>query len=121
MAKKRKRVKRVLGVKVSKPVGRFLASPGGQLAIAGAVVAAGVAASRSPRVRAAFQIAGLELKRAGTSAGFAVGSAAKAALAPVIGAMGGVSDEDEKPKKKKKRKSDSSPRLEQDDYEEAPH
>jgi hypothetical protein len=121
MAKRRKRVKRVFGVKVSKPVGRFLASPGGQLAIAGAVVAAGVAASRNPRVRAAFQIAGHELKRAGTSAGFALGSAAKAALAPVIGVMDGASGEDEKPKKKKKRKSDTTARLEQDDYEEIPH
>ena len=121
MAKKRKRVKRVLGMKVSKPVGRFLASPGGQLAIASAVVAVGVAASRNQRVRSAFQIAGHELKRAGTSAGFALGSAAKAALGPVIGAMDQVSDEDEKPKKKKKRKGDSSPRLEQDDYEETPH
>lgn len=120
MAKKRKRVKRVLGLKVSKPVGRFLASPGGQLAIAGAVVAAGVAASRNPRVRAAFQIAGHELKRAGASAGYALGSAAKATLAPVIGAMDHV-DEDEKPKKKKKRKGNTTARLEQDDYEEIPH
>lgn len=119
MAKKGKRVKRVLGVKVSKPVGRFLASPGGQVAIAAAVVAIGVAASRNHRVRAAFQIAGHELKRAGTSAGYALGAAAKAALTPVIGAQ--VSDADEKPKKKKKRKGDSSLRLEQDDYEEVPH
>jgi len=116
MAKKRRRVKRVLGIKVSKPVGRFLASPGGQLAIAGAVIAIGVAAARSQRVRAAFDIAGHELKRAGTSAGYAVGSAAKAALAPVIGAMEQVSGEDDKPKKKK-RKSDSSARLAQEDSE----
>lgn len=121
MAKKRKRVKRVLGVKVPKTVGRFLASPGGQLAVAGVVVAVGVAASRNHRVRAAFEIAGHELKRAGISAGYALGSATKAALAPVIGAMDQVSDEREKPKKKKKRKGDSSPRLEQDDYEEIPH
>jgi hypothetical protein len=120
MAKKLKRVKRILGMKVSKPVGRFLASPGGQLAIAGAVVAVGVAASRNQRVRAAFQIAGHELKRAGASGGYAVGSAAKAALAPVIGAMD-MAGEDEKPKKKKKRKTDTSPRLEQDDYEDMPH
>jgi hypothetical protein len=121
MAKKRKRVKRVLGLKVPKPVGRFLATPAGQLTVAGVVVAGGIVAARSPRVRAAFAMAGHELKEAGVSAGYAIGSATKAALAPVIGAAHQVSDDDDRPKKKKKRKSDSSPRLEQDDYEEVPH
>jgi hypothetical protein len=116
MAKKRKRVKRVLGLKVPKPMGRFLATPGGQLAIAGAVVAVGVAASRNSRVRASLQIAGHELKRAGASAGYALGSATKAALAPVIGALEQVSGDDEKPKKKK-RKGNGSPRLDQEEAE----
>jgi hypothetical protein len=121
MAKKRKRVKRVLGLKVPKPVGRFLASPAGQLSIAGVMVAGGVAAARSSRVRAAFAIAGHELKEAGVSAGYAIGSAAKAAMAPVVGAAHHLSgDEDDAPKKKKKRKG-VSPRLEQDDYDEIPH
>jgi hypothetical protein len=122
MAKKRKRVKRVLGLKVPKPVGRFLASPAGQLTIAGVIVAGGVAAARSPRVRAAVAMAGHELKEAGVSAGYALGSAARAALTPVVGAAQQLSGgDDETPKKKKKRKSDSSPRLEQEDYEEMPH
>jgi hypothetical protein len=118
MAKKRKRVRRVLGVRVPKPMGRFLASPAGQLTIAGVVIVGAAAAARSPRVRAALAVAGHELKAATASAGYAVGSAAKAALTPVVGAAQQVSGGDEAPKKRKKRKSDSSPRLEQDDYEE---
>jgi len=119
MAKKRKRVKRVLGLKVPKPIGRFMASPAGQLTIAGIVVAGGVVAARSPRVRAAVAVAGHELKAAGVSAGYAIGSAAKAALAPVVGAAHQLSGDDDRPKKeKKKRKGDASARLEQDDFEE---
>jgi hypothetical protein len=119
MAKKRRRVKRVLGLRVPKPMGRFLASPAGQLAIAGVIVGGAVAAARSSRVRAAVAMAGRELKEAGVSAGYAIGSAAKAAMAPVVGAAQQVSG-DEAPKKKRKRKGDSSPRLEQEDYE-IPH
>ena len=121
MAKKRKRVKRVLGLKVPKPMGRFLASPTGQLAIAGVIVGGAVAASRSPRVRAAVAMAGHELKEAGVSAGYAIGAAAKAALTPVVGAAQQVSGNGESPKKKKKRKSAATPRLEQEDYDEIPH
>jgi hypothetical protein len=115
MAKKRKRVKRVLGLKIPKPAGRFLASPAGQLTVAAVVIGGGVAAARSQRVQAALMIAGHELKRAGTSAGYALGSAAKAALAPVIGAMDYVSHDDAP--KKKKRKSNGSPRLDQEERE----
>jgi hypothetical protein len=120
MAKKRRRVKRVLGLKVPKPVGRFLASPAGQLGVATAVLAGGVAAARSERVRAAFAAAGRELKQAGVSAGYVVGSAAKAALTPVISAAQQVAG-DAAQSKKKKRKGDSSPRLDQDDMEEVSH
>jgi hypothetical protein len=121
MAKKRKRVKRIFGLKVPKPAGRFLASPAGQLTIAGAIVAGGVAAARSSRLRAAVAMAGHELKEAGVSAGYAIGSAAKAAMAPVIGAAHQLSGDDDTPTKKKKRKGESSPRLEQEDYDEIPH
>ena len=120
MAKKRKRVKRILGMRLPKPVGRLLASPAGQLAVAAAIVAGGVAAARNPRVRAAVGIAGNELKQAGVAAGYALGSAAKAALTPVAGAARQVSGEDGA-KKKKKRKGDGSPRLQQEDYEEMSH
>jgi hypothetical protein len=116
MAKKRKRVKRLLGIKVPKPMGRFLASPGGQAAIAGALIAAGVAAARSSRVRAAFALAGHELTRAGNSVGYALGSATKAALTPIVGAAEQVATGETKPKKRK-AKGDGSSRLDQDDYE----
>lgn len=111
MAKKSKRrVKRVLGVKIPKPVGRFLGSRGGQAAVAGAAIVAGVAAARHPRVQAAAMMAGYELQRAGASAGHAVSSAAKAALTPVIAAL---QPAPEAVKKKSKR----SPRLAQDGAE----
>lgn len=114
---KRKRVKRVLGVKVPKPLGRFLATPGGQIAIAGAVLAAGVGAARSTRVREAFGVAGHELRRAGAAAAYAAGSATKSVLTPVIGAMEQASGGDDKSAKKKARKGTS--RLDQDDRETA--
>jgi len=122
MAKKRKRVKRVLGLRVPKPMGRFLASPTGQLAIAGVILGGAFAASRSPRVRAAVAMAGRELKEAGVSAGYAVGAAAKAALTPMVGAAQQVSGGNGAGlKKRKKRKGGSTARLEQDEYEEIPH
>lgn len=120
MAKKRRRVKRVLGLRVPKPMGRLLASPAGQLTIAGVIIVSGVAAARSPRVRAAVALAGRELKEAGVAAGYALGSAARAAIAPVVGTAHQISGEDEIPQKRRKRKGDASPRLEQEDYE-IPH
>ncbi len=119
MAKKSKskRVKRVLGVKIPKPVGRFIASPGGRIALVGAVVAGGVLAARSPRVKAGAMIAAYEVKKAGRAAGMALGSAARAALTPVMAAT----QSDSAGKKAKKKAKAASPRLAQDDAEALSH
>lgn len=119
MAKKSKarRVKRVLGVRIPKPVGRFIATPAGRIAIAGALIAGGVAASRNPRVRAAAAMAAHEVQRAGRSAGQALGAGARAALAPMMAAA----HLDGAGKKAKRKAKSTTPRLRQDDAERVSH
>lgn len=108
MAKKSKsrRVKRILNVKIPKPVGRFLARPSGRYALAGTAIAGGVAVVRNPQVQAAFATAATEIGHAVKSAGYAIGSAARSALEPMIAAAqapmdDGAEEEEKKPKKGK--------------------
>ncbi len=115
MAKKSKRVKRVLGVRVPKPIGRVLASPAGRLLIAGAATAGVVAIARDPRARAAATAAISELSRISQSAGMAAAGIVRAAATPLVAQVQPPSAG----RKRKKLRKNGSARMQQDEAERA--
>lgn len=115
MAKKSKRVKRILGVKVPKPIGRILANPAGRLLIAGAATAGVVAIARHPQTRAAATAAMNELSRVGHSAGMAAAGIVRAAATPLLAPAQPLAGG----RKGKKARKNGSARMQHDEAERA--